>query len=405
MLSIGPIYRSLLRKPVGAVLIMLQIALTLAITCNALFIIDQRLKKIGQDTGIADEEIIFIRSVLVGNDVNYENQRIKDLDAVKNLPGVKFAAYTNSIPLGTSNSTTTVCKSLDSNEDNCVENMSLYLGESTLAETFGVNIIEGRGFLEDEIVEGTSFGSFSSDVIILSKAVADSAFPNGDAVGKTIYLASKDHKIVGIVDAMLRPASGIAMGDPGFSALMPIKFDPQNAGLLLRVEASMLEAMKETIKQTLLAEDKRRIFAEVSTMEDRRKIVYGNDRAMMILLFSTVIFLVIVTALGITGLVSFNVASRQKQIGTRRALGARKSDVLNYFLVENGLIASVGVGIGILFAYLLNQYLIRAYDQGLLGVGFVLIGFIMVAVISQLATLFPALKATKISPATATRTL
>ncbi|MFX5622564.1 FtsX-like permease family protein, partial [Acinetobacter baumannii] len=65
------------------------------------------------------------------------------------------------------------------------------------------------------------------------------------------------------------------------------------------------------------------------------------------------IFLIVVTALlvaisslGIFGLATFNVSTRTKQIGTRRAVGARRSDILRYFMVENALITTAGIFLG-----------------------------------------------------------
>ncbi|MCV6615308.1 MAG: FtsX-like permease family protein, partial [Cellvibrionaceae bacterium] len=113
----------------------------------------------------------------------------------------------------------------------------------------------------------------------------------------------------------------------------------------------------------------------------------------------------VVTALGIGGLVSFAVASRKKQIGTRRALGASRGDIIRYFIGENLLIATLALGLGACLALLLNHYLMQNYALERLQPSFIFGTILLVLAISQLATLLPALKAASVSPAIATRTV
>jgi|GEM_PF-2852764 len=68
------------------------------------------------------------------------------------------------------------------------------------------------------------------------------------------------------------------------------------------------------------------------------------------------------TALGIVGLTSFSVRQRTKQIGTRRALGARRIDIVRYFMTENWLITSIGVSLGAVLAVALNYWLVNLYS-------------------------------------------
>src|SRR3546814_2713942 len=80
------------------------------------------------------------------------------------------------------------------------------------------------------------------------------------------------------------------------------------------------------------------------------------------LLVGTIVALLLVTALGIVGLTSFWVSQRRRQIGVRRALGATRGDILRYFQTENFLIVSVGIAMGMLLAYGLNQGLMQQYE-------------------------------------------
>ena len=77
------------------------------------------------------------------------------------------------------------------------------------------------------------------------------------------------------------------------------------------------------------------------------------------------LLLLTVTALGIFGTTSFSVTQRTKQIGTRRALGASRSEIVRYFLVENSLIAAMGIALGLVGAMGLNVFLVTNFPGGI----------------------------------------
>ncbi|PYQ51517.1 MAG: cell division protein FtsX, partial [Acidobacteria bacterium] len=115
------------------------------------------------------------------------------------------------------------------------------------------------------------------------------------------------------------------------------------------------------------------------------------------------VLLVLVTSLGIVGLTSFSVAERTRQIGTRRALGARKADILRQFLLENWLITTMGLTLGVGLAYGLNIGLVNVASGAKLSGALLVSGVVLLWAAGLLATLAPALRAARISPAIATR--
>ena len=82
----------------------------------------------------------------------------------------------------------------------------------------------------------------------------------------------------------------------------------------------------------------------VRTMLDHRANRYRADKALSWMLVTVSVLLLLITASGIVGMASLWVTQRRKQIGVRRALGARRVDILRYFLTENVMITSVGAG-------------------------------------------------------------
>ena len=139
------------------------------------------------------------------------------------------------------------------------------------------------------------------------------------------------------------------------------------------------------------------------TLAELRQEYYQADRAMVWLLLAVCIALLVVTALGIVGLASFWVQQRTKQIGVRRALGATRGQILRYFQTENFLLASIGIVLGMLLAYAINQLLMSKYELPRLPLYYLPIGAVLWWLLGQIAGVGPARKAASVPPAVATR--
>src|SRR5579883_3144114 len=101
-MEIRPILSALRRNKVGAVLIGLQIALTLAIVCNALFIIQERVRRMARPSGIDEANIAIVNNVWVTDPDDIKARVQRDLLALRGLPDVVDAFATRSYPLGAS---------------------------------------------------------------------------------------------------------------------------------------------------------------------------------------------------------------------------------------------------------------------------------------------------------------
>jgi len=123
----------------------------------------------------------------------------------------------------------------------------------------------------------------------------------------------------------------------------------------------------------------------VRSFADIRARAYRADVGMAILMSVICLILLAVTAAGIVGLTSFWVGQRRRQIGVRRALGARKVDILHYFQLENLLIAGIGAVIGILLAVGLNLWLITRFEMDRMPVIYVAVGVLAVLALGQAA--------------------
>jgi len=143
----------------------------------------------------------------------------------------------------------------------------------------------------------------------------------------------------------------------------------------------------------------------VQTFAEIRGTAYKTDSGVAILMAVICALLLAVTAAGIVGLTSFWVSQRRRQIGVRRALGATRSDILNYFLTENLMISLGGVIVGTLLAIGLNMVMISQFEMARLSLSYVVIGVVAVLLLGQASVLMPALRASRVSPVEATRTV
>ena len=98
-MQIRPILSALRRHKAGTILIALQIALTLAIVCNALFIVNQRIERAHRPTGMIESDVVVVQNLYVGSPSSFLPLIATDIQAIRHMPGVEDAYVTNSVPL------------------------------------------------------------------------------------------------------------------------------------------------------------------------------------------------------------------------------------------------------------------------------------------------------------------
>jgi len=409
-MEIRPIVSALLRSRTGAVLVALQIAITLAVLCNAAFIVQQRLAKMDRPSGYDEGNLVTLRvNTIEPKDRETGAAAIAaDLRALRALPGVAGATATSALPLSGSGFGWAYQRTTETNDPDAT-GASLITVDADGQQSFGLSLAAGRWFTPEEIVTVADFNEFSqvtAPVIVVSQALADQLFPDGDALGRTIYDGStvKPITIVGIVER----GQGYSVNSAGLerSAYVPIVIaSGESLFYVVRSRPGERAAVQRDVESALLANDPRRIVRNVRSYDEIRAESYRNDRAMTITLLVVIGLLIAVTLLGIFGLMSFNVSRRRKQIGTRRALGARRSDVVRHFLLESWIITTAGAVLGIALAVGLSVWLVNTFELPKLDWRYLPAGVIALWAVGQLAAYGPARRAAGIEPATATRSV
>jgi putative ABC transport system permease protein len=141
----------------------------------------------------------------------------------------------------------------------------------------------------------------------------------------------------------------------------------------------------------------------MKTISEIKDNFFVQGRIVRTAMSMVIVLIVLVTGLGIVGVTAFSVTERRKQIGTRRALGATKGAVLRYFLLENWIVTNAGLILGVAAAYGLNVLLVTNAAGAKLDWRFVAAAVVLLWLQGIVATLIPAMRATRFSPVIATR--
>jgi putative ABC transport system permease protein len=391
-----PILSTLRRHRTAAALMVLEIAVTCAIICNAVFLIADRIDRLHYPSGIAESELVRINIRSIAKPADEKARTQHDLAVLRQLPGVRAATLVNQVPFGDSSWATGVSVRPDQVRETL--NAALYAASEDFMKTTGVRLVAGRDFTPEEIndyVDVFESGTAPAlPVVIVTQRAARKFFPGQDALGQMIYVfGDSPSRIVGIVEELARPNN--LLREP-HALIVPIRV---NGGqYLLRTDPSQRHAVAKAAADALLAVDRQRVVVKQESLEDVRRAYFRTDRAMAWLLAAVCIALLVVTALGIVGLASFWVQQRTRMIGIRRAVGATERQILRYFQAENWLLTSAGIALGMIGAYAINRLLMAHYELPALPLVYLPVGALVLWSLGQLAVLGPALRAAALPP-------
>ena len=403
-MEFGPIWRAMLRNKTGAILIALQIAVTMAIMVNAISIMQERGRMMARPSGIDEHNIFSISSIGFAESFNERAAIEEDLAALRAMPGVVNAIQSNSVPL--SGGGWSMGLQTEPGEEIEGTGVAIYFVDEHALETFGLNLLAGENFSVTEIEWRERGDTAWPGRAMITRAMAESLFPDDPegALGKTVYINDiQPMTISGIIERMQAPWNG-------WDGVERVMLTPQHTlfgatRYIIRTEPGRRDELMPQVEKLLAESNKDRIVRSMRTMDETRERSYRGDASMIKILTFTIILLIAVTSLGIVGLASFSVNRRTKQIGTRRALGASKAVILRYFMTENFLISLAGVLFGAALTVGLNIIMIEAFSLTRIAWYLVPVAMLMLLLVGQAAVFGPAKRASSVSPAVATRTV
>jgi putative ABC transport system permease protein len=407
-MDLVPILAALRRSPLGPVLIALQVALTLTILANVAGIVQQHVQRMRSTSGLDESAVFtFLNRWVVQPSVEEASTLVaRDLAVLRATPGVQAAVATNGIPLGQRGWGTMIdTRPVDPSRVGNLTRAQLYYFDEQGAQALGLRLQRGRWFTSDEV---TTFGQpGGGSVAILTRALAEHLFPGQDPLGKVVYMqGTRPDTVIGIAEHLQISSPGnpaVPIENGQYSAILASRFAQTviNNYIVRTRPGDQLAVMKE-VERRLREAEPLRVITEMRPFAETRSEAYRANRALTAILVAVSLLLVAITALGIAGLASYWVAQRQRMIGVRRALGARRLDILAYFHSENLLIVGAGVLLGVGLALGLNTFLVKA-GVPRIDSAYLWSGVLAVLLAGQLAVLSPALRAARVPPALATR--
>jgi len=394
--------RALMRNKIGALLIALQIALTLTIMVNAIFMMLARSAQMARPSGVDEQNTFYLTNTVFAPNYNLQAALAQDLQRIRQTPGVVAATQINAIPLSGGGWSMSLQNKPGDDIDGT--GVAVYMVDEQGIAAMGLELIAGENFAPSDVIWRDQGATEWPAKIILSQAMAAQMF-DGDwkkALGQTLYINNHEPmQITGIIKSLQAPWNG--WDNVENAMLVPQQLDSRNSRFFIRTEPGRRDALMPQLEKALAESDKGRIVRNMQTMEQTRADSYREDLATYNILLTVIIVLTLITGFGIVGLAMFSINRRTRQIGTRRALGASQWQIMRYFMLENLLISGLGVVLGIGGAVGLNIWLVSTFAMKPLTPGLLLIGCAALLAVGQLAVSYPALIAARISPATATR--
>jgi len=274
------------------------------------------------------------------------------------------------------------------NDDNDFEyHCYIVFVDYKLESTLGLNVIERRWYNEEDIIAPVK-------TLVINKAFADKYFPEKSMIDSTIIFQEEDHKIIGIVDAY-RYKGEFEEDYPTF--LLNNDFGDNHSTVLLKMKPGTPSSFEEKLS-VAANRSTNRTGNVIINLEKERKEDSRESWMMFIALLSVCCFLCINVALGLFGVLWYNISKRKSEIGLRQALGAHGIDITKQFILEIMFLTMVGLALGIFFAVQvpllkLTEYPDKMFYQAIAYASLIILTLVFIC------ALFPSIQASKITPA------
>ncbi|MCF6438186.1 ABC transporter permease [Pseudoalteromonas luteoviolacea] len=402
MKDLAPILKTLWKNKTGPLLLIMQIAVAFTILINISFMAVSKLHELKVPSGL-DEDVLFsFRTNFPVEPEQYAARIKQDLRDIKSVEGVENATTVNSIPLSSWGQFYSVNEAED--PDSYIAYAGAYSGSKGFIDTLGLEIVAGRGFEESEVQIANLDYHERPNSILVTQGLAERISPEdwSTAAGITVYINGQPYQVVGIIKELVAVWPSWTGNER--SIVFPTYHYVNEGKFMVKTKPGELEQVMEGVKD-LLMQQPGRFVADLEKFKDTREKGYKGMESSLIILMSVTVGLIILTMLGVFGQARFTLMKRRRQIGTRRALGASKSHIMRYYIIESILVAGTGVIVGSLMAVLLNVKLMEIFRVDSVPLEYFLYGGLIVLVASLVAVIPTAYSAANISPATATRSV
>src|SRR5215472_2219255 len=377
------------------VLVVAQMAMCVVLLAGAALCVRSLINANAIDPGFGTRHIAL--ADLDPSSLGYSPEKVRDfyarlLDRVRQLPQVKSASYAASLPLGTSRQAGTAGKILGHDPDAIP--VDVFRVEPDLLATMGIPLLRGRDLTDKEA------DSLTPDGVVINEYLARRMWPSEDPIGKRLVLSGEKtmSQVVGVVKNGKYRTLGEGPTAAVFRGLLP----PART-LVVRTSGDE-HAVLEEIQRAVPAVDPLMTTTLMQTIGDFMALPLFPARATGWLLGVSGILAVVMTTIGLFGVIAYVVSQRTHEIGVRMALGARRSDVLKMVMSQGMRLTGIGLGIGLAATFAASRLLSPLlYGIGANDPATMCAAAAGLATIALAACYFPARKATRVNPSVALR--
>jgi putative ABC transport system permease protein len=381
--------------------VIFQVALSLLLLVSAGLLIRSFDKLLNVKVGFKMEQLLSLEYRLprskYGNEEAQWNFHRQVIEQIEQIPGVQSASLIRGLAFSGNGATTAITlpdRELPAKgtEPEVMFNTAM----PDYFETIGIPLLHGRTFSTEDRLGGPL-------AVIINQTMATRFWPNQDSIGKQIRFAEDNSvgTVVGVVgdakhywiDEVQRPQAYISYTqNPGYFATAVIRTSVEPLSLT------------EQVKQAIWRVDPDQPMWKIRTVEFLVNRSVADRKFLMALMGIFASIALLLTMVGLYGVISYLVNQRTQEIGIRMALGAQVGQILRMVLKQGMFLVLTGVALGLVASWLLTRLIVRLlYEVSATDpVTFITISLLLI-VVALLACYLPARRATKVNPLEALR--
>jgi putative ABC transport system permease protein len=384
------------RSRIGSLLVVGQVAISLLLLLGAGLLMESFTQLLRVDLGFDASNVLSMNVTLPSVKYAKPAQQIAFFDELLRrvvvLPGVRSAAVSAAMPLETKR----ITPMRPEGQPNAPLSEQPFLDIQAVSprwfETMRVPIRMGRGFDSGDSPD-------AQKVVIVNEAFARRFWPGDNPVGKgvTIGRMPQPARVVGVSGDARN--NGLAQ-ETEAQVFIPFAQLPwTNMNLLVRTAVAP-ESLTQAVRAQVYAIDPDQPVTKIETVDGLIAKSHAEPRFTLALLGGFAAAALALALVGIYGLLAYSVAERQREMGIRLALGARRTDIVRLVVRQGLVLAGAGVAVGLVAAFLLTRlmgsmlYKVGAHD----ATTFALAPMVFLAV-AALASYLPARRAVRVDPA------
>jgi putative ABC transport system permease protein len=391
------------RRRLSGVLVISELALAVVLATGAGLLVRSFWRLLQTDPGFRTEQLVSASiappTFRYSDDVSQREFYKALLLRLETIPGVRMSAITTRLPFG-GNSYGSVFK-IDGRPNPAQTGDWPFadIGAVVSSEyfrTLSVPLLRGRAFTEADR-EG------ALPVVVINESLAHHYWPDQDPIGKRIQQPGDTTwaTIVGIVADVKHEK--LSEGTKGAIFWPLLQHHVDHPSIVVRTDASP-DAVAASLRGAVADVDADTPVSDIRTMDQLISSSLSQPRTAMTLLAAFGMLALVLGAVGIYGVIAYAVSQRTHEIGVRIALGARPGDMIRMVIEQGGILAFIGIVVGLVGAFALTRLLAALlYGVSPLDPATFITAPIVLMCVALLATSLPARRAARVDPVVALR--